>query len=328
MLCRRKRSGRITMLALLILVLGLAMVALLLDFRARSLSENANDSLAELTSGETDLSEIQALIERNPTSTKEVNGGVIEVYNYGGGIPGRSYTILIGYGENAEQRMRYLDHNLNQLQGELQLEQVIAAHQQRILYPPPEETEDLAGPVEVPLNDVYKGVQSDLRLVLAYDTATRMFGGTIESMTRETIKRIRVVVHLSNGKELGPITLGDLEPGSGFDVELKAESTDFDRWTAYVESDLYPNEKYDAVRYGVHVVLAYDSEATAFSGTVRNTTAERIDGIRIVVRLSDGATLGPAVLDAIPPDSELDVELKTERDDFSGWSVHIVVDSP
>ncbi len=53
--------------------------------------------------------------------------------------------------------------------------------------------------------------------------------------TDKTLERVRVEVHLSNGKELGPTTPGDLEPGKKRDVKLTPESKDFDGWTAHPE---------------------------------------------------------------------------------------------
>jgi uncharacterized protein (DUF849 family) len=41
--------------------------------------------------------------------------------------------------------------------------------------------------------------------------------------------------HLSNGRELGPTTPADLEPGEKRDVTLTAESDDFDGWSAHPE---------------------------------------------------------------------------------------------
>ena len=59
--------------------------------------------------------------------------------------------------------------------------------------------------------------------------------GTVENTTDETLKQVRVEVHLSNGKELGPTPAADLAPGESREVELIATSTDFDGWTAHPE---------------------------------------------------------------------------------------------
>ena len=49
------------------------------------------------------------------------------------------------------------------------------------------------------------------------------------------MERVRVEVHLPNGKELGPTKPGDLKPGEKREVTLKPESKDFDGWSAHPE---------------------------------------------------------------------------------------------
>lgn len=61
------------------------------------------------------------------------------------------------------------------------------------------------------------------------------FKGTVENTTDEILKQVRVEVHLSNGKELGPTPAADLAPGEKREVQLSATSTDFDGWTAHPE---------------------------------------------------------------------------------------------
>ena len=88
---------------------------------------------------------------------------------------------------------------------------------------------------ELALADRYDNVRNGARLILAYDADSNSFQGTAENTTEKTLERVRVEVHLSNGKELGPTTPGDLEPGEKRDVTLKAESNDFDGWSAHPE---------------------------------------------------------------------------------------------
>ena len=89
--------------------------------------------------------------------------------------------------------------------------------------------------VELALDEPYDNVRNGARLILAYDAQTNSFKGTVENTTNETLKQVRVEVHLSNGKELGPTTPGDLAPGEKREILLTATSTDFDRWTAHPE---------------------------------------------------------------------------------------------
>ena len=89
--------------------------------------------------------------------------------------------------------------------------------------------------IELALNESYDEVRNGARLVLSYDAQSNSFNGTVENTTEETLKRVRVEVHLSNGKELGPTTPADLEPGERRDVKLTATNRDFDGWTAHPE---------------------------------------------------------------------------------------------
>ena len=89
--------------------------------------------------------------------------------------------------------------------------------------------------VELTLTDTYDKVRNGARLILKYDTQSNAFKGTVENTTDEILKRVRVEVHLSNGKELGPTAPGDLAPGEKREILLAATSTNFDKWTAHPE---------------------------------------------------------------------------------------------
>lgn len=89
--------------------------------------------------------------------------------------------------------------------------------------------------IELALDARYDAVRNGVRLILAYDAKTNSFVGTVENTTDEPLKRVRVEVHLSNGRELGPTTPADLGPGEKRDVVLSTTSKDFDGWTAHPE---------------------------------------------------------------------------------------------
>ena len=88
---------------------------------------------------------------------------------------------------------------------------------------------------ELALDETYDKIRNGARLILAYDAQSNSFKGTVENTTAENLKRVRVEVHLSNGKELGPTPPTDLVPGEKIEVQLSAESTGFDGWTAHPE---------------------------------------------------------------------------------------------
>ena len=53
--------------------------------------------------------------------------------------------------------------------------------------------------IELALNEQYDKVRNGARLILAYDAQSNSFKGTVENTTTETLKQVRVEVHLSNG---------------------------------------------------------------------------------------------------------------------------------
>ena len=88
---------------------------------------------------------------------------------------------------------------------------------------------------EFELDESYDAVRNGARLVLHHDAQSNAFLGFVENTTENTLKQVRVEVHLSNGVELGPTTPADLDPGERIDVSLAATSKDFDGWTAHPE---------------------------------------------------------------------------------------------
>ncbi len=92
------------------------------------------------------------------------------------------------------------------------------------------------------LNETYDVVRNGVRLIINYDKKSNSFKGIIENTTVNTLTQVRVEVHLSNGKELGPTTPIDLAPGEKVDVTLPATSKAFDGWTPHAEVGTGPGE--------------------------------------------------------------------------------------
>ena len=84
-------------------------------------------------------------------------------------------------------------------------------------------------------DETYDHVRNGARLILAYDAKTNAFVGTVENTTNQTLSKVRVEVHLSNGVELGPTTPTDLVPGQKIDIELSSAGQDFNTWGAHPE---------------------------------------------------------------------------------------------
>ncbi len=87
------------------------------------------------------------------------------------------------------------------------------------------------------LSETFDSIRAGARLVLSYDSTANAFTGTVENTTEDTLRRVRVEVHLSNGIELGPTTPVDLAPGETVDINLPASSQPFTSWSAHPEVD-------------------------------------------------------------------------------------------
>ena len=88
---------------------------------------------------------------------------------------------------------------------------------------------------DLALTERYDATRNGARLTLEYDAQANSFLGTVENTTEQNLENMRVEVHLSNGKELGPTPAANLAPGAKQNVRLLATSTDFERWTAHPE---------------------------------------------------------------------------------------------
>ncbi len=75
-------------------------------------------------------------------------------------------------------------------------------------------------------------------LVIAYDSASDTFIGTVRNTNDRTVQHVRVEVHLSNGVELGPTPRVNLAAGETRAVHLSAMSQSFTGFSVHVELGL------------------------------------------------------------------------------------------
>lgn len=95
---------------------------------------------------------------------------------------------------------------------------------------------------QLALDESYDEVRKGARLIIVYEEQSNSFTGTVENTTSNTLKQVRVEVHLSNGVELGPTTPEDLVPGGKIKVMLQGTSQTFDGWTPHAEVGAGPGE--------------------------------------------------------------------------------------
>ena len=84
-------------------------------------------------------------------------------------------------------------------------------------------------------DETFDAVRSGARLILNYDPISNAFTGTVENTTGNTLNRVRIEVHLSNGTELGPTTPVDMAPGQVLAVNLPSTAAPFTGWIAHAE---------------------------------------------------------------------------------------------
>ena len=92
-------------------------------------------------------------------------------------------------------------------------------------------------------------------------------------------------------------------------------------------NQLQPNETFDMVRSGARLILSYDANGNAFTGTVENTTNNVLRQVRIEVHLSNGAELGPTTPVDLAPGQKIDVNLPSTAASFTTWVAHAEVGS-
>jgi len=68
----------------------------------------------------------------------------------------------------------------------------------------------------------------EIELAMGFEQRAERFSGTVMNTTNQTVRDLRVEIHLSNGVELGPTPRVDLSAGETRPVELDARGQTFD----------------------------------------------------------------------------------------------------
>lgn len=82
------------------------------------------------------------------------------------------------------------------------------------------------------------------------------------------------------------------------------------------------SETYDQIRGGARLILAYDADSNAFTGTVENTTDSVLDSVRVEIHLSNGIELGPTEPGDLDPGEQRAITLPASEEAFSTWNAH------
>ena len=89
---------------------------------------------------------------------------------------------------------------------------------------------------------------------------------------------------------------------------------------------LAPDETFDMVRKGARLILSYDAQREAFTGTVENTTSATLQQVRVEVHLfNPNAELGPTTPQDLTPGERIAVNLPATGKTFTHWTPHAEV---
>ena len=188
-------------------------------------------------------------------------------------------------------------------------------------------------------DETFDMVRAGARLIMSYDVVSNAFTGTVENTTNNTLNRVRIEVHLSNGTELGPTTPVDMAPGEVRTITLPSTQASFTGWVAHAEvgggegggegsgeggsegggeggsaeineaamsSPIIPlDQTWNGVLGGLAVSARYDAATRTVHSTVQNTTSQTLCYVQAEPHLKSGAKtvgeLGPDKLGDLNP---------------------------
>lgn len=77
--------------------------------------------------------------------------------------------------------------------------------------------------------------KNGVRLILSFDKNKSAFIGSFGNITNKELSKVRVEIHLSNGKELGPTSPTTLKPDEKRKFQLNAKGEKFEKWSTHAE---------------------------------------------------------------------------------------------
>ena len=120
-------------------------------------------------------------------------------------------------------------------------------------------------------------------------------------------------------------SLGEHSGGSESSGEHSSEgeaSNDGDEEGEESGTQFALEDTFDEVRAGARLIISYDSNTNAFTGTVENTTGATLNRVRVEVHLSNGTELGPTTPVDLDPGQVADITLEASEQPFTSWSAH------
>ncbi len=81
----------------------------------------------------------------------------------------------------------------------------------------------------------------------------------------------------------------------------------------------------DKVQADVRVILALDVKKRAFVGTIANATKNKVCGVRVTVRLENGATFGPTKATDLAASGSAKIEVPTDAAEGNKWGARVEI---
>ncbi len=85
------------------------------------------------------------------------------------------------------------------------------------------------------IEESYSVEKNGINLVLSYDANSNKFKGTAKNTSNDILKNVRIEIHLSNGKKLGPTKPVDMALDELIIIVLDAFDYRLDTWKPHVE---------------------------------------------------------------------------------------------
>jgi hypothetical protein len=80
---------------------------------------------------------------------------------------------------------------------------------------------------------------------------------------------------------------------------------------------------------GIHFICKYDTDNKYFSGSLKNTTNELIEGVKVQIYLSNGMSLNPSPTTNLNPEAEYESTFMVDADvkEWDKWDAQIEFES-
>jgi hypothetical protein len=129
------------------------------------------------------------------------------------------------------------------------------------------------------------------------------------------------VLSCSNNKETGHSHGEDASHEHAEAAHANEASESEDHMDAEVQKAAYSKaETLTKSRKGIRLSLSFGESANAFTGTVENTTEEKLCGVKVIASAENGTSFNAVGIGDLEAGQSKDVQIATEGTTFENWS--------